>query len=194
MLKFLQNLNSTFILVTSWWLFPTKLDMVSFHVIWLLAGHIVHEAVMENTEKLISASEGTYTDFVEELAEFTIAGEKLYNLTLKSLTGQPITAILRNYFDMRTTDLKGDIFILEKRILQCKIQSASPVIQPNQTFIGSIKNKLKSLKGEIQLTWGIPENLLLVFNLVNIIIHAYSLGFIWRVRTYKKLVRNKNMF
>ena len=179
-------LKSKFYLSFSNFLVATKLEMSSFHVIWLLAGYIVHEAV---TEKLISASHGTYTDFVEELAEFTIAGEQLYNLTHKSLTGQPITAILRDYFDMRTTDLKGDIFILEKRILQCKIQSAPFVTQPNQTFIGSIKNKLQSLKEEIQLTWGIPENLLLAFNLVNLIIHAYSLGFIWRVRTYKKLVR-----
>ena len=160
--------------------------MSSFLVVWLLAGCIVPEAV---TEKLISASHGIYTEFADDLAKFTIAGEELYNVTLKASTGEPVTTILRNYLDMQISDLKGDIFILEKRLLQCKLQSVSPVIQPNQTFIGSLKNKLKSLKQEIQQTWGIPENLLLVFNLVNMIFHAYSLGFIWRVRTYKKLVR-----
>ena len=160
--------------------------MSSFLLVWLLAGGIVPEAV---TEKLISASHRIYTEFADDLAKFTIAGEELYNVTLKASTGDPVTTILRNYVDMQISDLKGDIFILEKRLLQCKLQSVSPVIQPNQTFIGSLKDKLKSLKQEIQQTWGIPENLLLVFNLVNMIFHAYSLGFICRVRTYKKLVR-----
>ena len=48
------------------------------------------EAALETaTERLITAEDSTFSDFSEELGEFSMAGDLLYNLTLKTLDGQP---------------------------------------------------------------------------------------------------------
>ena len=113
-------------------------------LILLIAGWLlVDEAALEiSTERLITAADSTYLDFAEELGEFSVAGDLMYNLTLKSLTGQPVTSVLRTYIDLRASQLKGDIFILENRILQCQLKSVtSNVNSTNGTFLsGPTKN------------------------------------------------------
>ena len=161
-------------------------------LILLIAGWLlVDEAALEiSTERLITAADSTYLDFAEELGEFSVAGDLMYNLTLKSLTGQPVTSVLRTYIDLRASQLKGDIFLLENRILQCQLKSVTSTLNStNGTFFENVKRKLKSIKQDLQLRWGVPENFLLSLIMLNLIIHVYTLSFVLRIRTYKKLVR-----
>ena len=119
-----------------------------------------------------------------------MAGDLLYNLTLKTLVGQPLTSVLRTYIKMRTGQLKGDIYILENRLLQCQLKSVtSTVNSKNGTYFEGLKKRINSIRQELQIRWGVAENCLLALIMLNLVIHVYTLSFILRVRTYKKLVQ-----
>ena len=142
------------------------------------------------SERFITADNSSFPDFSEELEQFSVAGDLLHNLTLKALTGQPLTSVLRTYIEGRTGQLKGDIYLLKNRILQCELKSVAPtVISKNGTYFEGLKKRINSIRQELQIRWGVAENCLLALIMLNLVIHVYTLSFILRVRTYKKLVQ-----
>ena len=83
------------------------------------------------------------------------------------------------------------MFILEDYLLQCQLKNNTVKVkkQLNGTFLETVKNRLKLFKDELELSWGYPEYILLCISLVNMTMHVYSLGFIARVKSYKRLTR-----
>ena len=163
--------------------------MSSFQVLLLLAGWVQSYQGYPASEHFITAEDTDFEELTEELTQFSLAGALAYNTSLKAIPGAPLTSGLRAYTDQRVMQVKVDIYLLEACLLQCETKKVAPVTYKNESFIDTLKKKLSSIKQELSIRWGIAENGLLALIMLNILLHIYSLSFIIRVWTYKKLVR-----
>ena len=158
---------------------------------WIFLLSFEAAPILATEKKLLAASRSDYGNFSEDLEIFAATSEELYNATVKGYPSESATVVLKKYFDLQATYLKGDLFILESYLLQCQLKNNTVKVKKelNGTFLETVKNRLKLFKHELELSWGYPEYILLCISLVNMTMHVYSLGFIARVKSYKRLTR-----
>ena len=82
-------------------------------LVWIFLLSFEAASILTMEKKLLAASGSDYGDFSEDLTLFAETSEALYNATVKSYPSEPDTVVLKKYFDLQTTYLKGDLFILE---------------------------------------------------------------------------------
>ena len=112
---------------------------------WILLLSFEAASILTMEKKLLAASGSDYRDFSEDLTLFAETSKAHYNVTVKGYPNETDTEVLKRYFDLQITYLKGDVFILEDYLLQCQLKNNTVKVKKelNGTFLENVKNRLK---------------------------------------------------
>ena len=143
-------------------------------LVWLFLRSFEAAPILAMEKKILAASGSDYGNFSEDLAIFAATNAELYNATVKGYPSESATVVLKKYFDLQATYLKGDLFILQSYLLQCQLKNNTVKVKKelNRTFLENVKTRLKLFKDELELSWGYPEYILLCLYIVNIMFHV----------------------